>query len=95
MKAVKIIAKILVALAAIAGVVYVIATYGNQIVAGCKKVLASLPCCKDKETCNAEVVEAEAEAVAEEAAEEEAPVEVVEAVEEAPADAAEETDFEA
>ena len=95
MKAVKIIAKILVALAAIAGVVYVIATYGNQIVAWCKKVLASLPCCKDKETCNAEVVEAEAEAVAEEAAEEEAPVEVVEAVEEAPADAAEGTDFEA
>ena len=95
MKAVKIIAKILVALAAIAGVVYVIATYGNQIVAWCKKVLASLPCYKDKETCNAEVVEAEAEAVAEEAAEEEAPVEVVEAVEEAPADAAEETDFEA
>ena len=95
MKAVKIIAKILVALAAIAGVVYVIATYGNQIVAWCKKVLASLPCCKDKETCNAEVVEADAEAVAEEAAEEEAPVEVVEAVEEAPADAAEETDFEA
>ena len=95
MKAVKIIAKILVALAAIAGVVYVIATYGNQIVAWCKKVLASLPCCKDKETCNAEVVEAEAEAFAEEAADEEAPVEVVEAVDEAPADAAEETDFEA
>ena len=95
MKAVKIIAKILVALAAIAGVVYVIATYGNQIVAWCKKVLASLPCCKDKETCYAEAVEAEAEAVAEEAAEEEAPVEVVEAVEEAPADAAEEPDFEA
>ena len=95
MKAVKIIAKILVALAAIAGVVYVIATYGNQIVAWCKKVLASLPCCKDKETCNAEVVEAEAEAVAEEAAVDEAPVEVVEAVDEDPADAAEETDFEA
>ena len=95
MKAVKIIAKILVALAAIAGVVYVIATYGNQIVAWCKKVLASQPCCKDKQTCNAEVVEAEAEAVAEEAAEEEPPVAVVEAVEEAPADAAEESDFEA
>lgn len=95
MKVAKLIAKIVVALAAIAGAVYVMATYGNQIVAWCKKVLASLPCCKDKETCNAEVVEAEAEAVAEEAAEEEAPVEVVEAVEEAPADAAEETDFEA
>ena len=89
MKAVKIIAKILVALAAIAGAVYVIATYGNQIVAWCKKILASLPCCKEKETCAAEVVEAEAEA------EEEAAIEVVEAVEEAPADAAEEADFEA
>ena len=97
MKAVKIIAKILVALAAIAGAVYVIATYGNQIVAWCKKVLASLPCCKDKDF-RAEVavtVDTDAEAAEEEAAEEEAPVEVVEAVEEAPADAAEETDFEA
>lgn len=96
MKAVKIIAKVLVALAAIAGVVYVIATYGNQIVAWCKKVLASLPCCKDKEACEVEAVEAEA--AEEEAAEEEAVVEVVEvveAVEEAPADAAEEADFEA
>ena len=93
MKAVKTIAKILVALAAIAGAVYVIATYSNQIVAWCKKILASLPCCKDKECCAAEVVEAEA--AEEEATEEEAAVEVVEAVEEAPADAAEEADFEA
>ena len=45
MKVAKLIAKIVVALAAIAGAVYVIATYGNQIVAWCKKVLASLPCC--------------------------------------------------
>ena len=43
MKLAKLIAKIVVALAAIAGAVYVIATYGNQIVAWCKKVLASLP----------------------------------------------------
>ena len=93
MKAFKTIAKILVALAAIAGVVYVVATYGNQIVAWCKKLLASLPCCKEKEPCAAEVVEAEA--AEEEAAEEEAAVEVVEAVEEIPADAAEEADFEA
>lgn len=92
MKTFKIIVKILVALAAVAGVVYVVATYGNQIVAWCKKVLASLSCCKDKEACAAEVVEAEA---AEEEAAEEAAVEVVEAVEEAPADAADEADFEA
>ena len=38
------IVKILTALAAIAGAVYVIATYGDQIVAWAKKVLASLPC---------------------------------------------------
>ena len=51
MKAAKFIAKIVVALAAIAGAVYVIATYGNQIVAWCKKVLASLPCCKEECEC--------------------------------------------
>lgn len=47
MKIAKLIGKIVVALAAIAGVVYVMATYGNQIVAWCKKVLASLPCACD------------------------------------------------
>ena len=36
MKVAKLIAKIVVALAAIAGAVYVMATYGNQIVAWCK-----------------------------------------------------------
>ena len=40
------IVKILTALATIAGVIYIIATYGEQIVAWCKKVLASLPCCQ-------------------------------------------------
>ena len=54
MKVAKLIAKIVVALAAIAGAVYVIATYGNQIVAWCKKVLASLPCCKDACCCDGE-----------------------------------------
>ena len=77
MKTAKLIAKILVAAAAVAGVVYVIATYGNQIVAWCKKLLASLPCCKG-EACEACEVEA-AEEAAEEAVEE-----VVEAVEEVP-----------
>ena len=96
MKTTKIIANILVTLAAIAGAVYVIATYGEQIAAWCKKILASLPCC-----CNdVEVeVEVEAEPVVDEAVEEvveeaaeEAPAE--EAVEEAAEEAvAEEADF--
>ena len=63
MKTTKFIANILVTLAAIAGAVYVVATYGEQIVAWCKKVLASLPCnCE----CKVEIVsepEAEEEAV--------------------------------
>ena len=73
--------KMIAALAAIAGAVYVVAIYGEQIVAWCKKVLASLPCnCQ----CKVEIVsepEAEEEApaaeeeAAEEAAEEEAPAE--------------------
>ena len=44
MKAFNLIVKIVVALAAVAGAVYVIATYGEQIVAWAKKILASLPC---------------------------------------------------
>ena len=50
MKTVNTIVKILSALAAVAGAVYIIATYGEQITAWAKKALASLPkcpCCKD------------------------------------------------
>ena len=36
--------KVLTALAAIAGAIYVVATYGDKIVAWAKKVWASLPC---------------------------------------------------
>lgn len=62
------IVKILTALAAVAGAIYVVATYGDQIVAWAKKVWASLPCPKCEE---AEVVEEfAAEAPAEEAAQE-------------------------
>ena len=101
MKVAKLIAKIVVALAAIAGAVYVMATYGNQIVAWCKKVLASLPCCDsgcecccggecdcDDECCCGEECcceEATEEAVEEVAAEEVAAEEV--AAEEAANDA--------
>ena len=50
MKTVNTIVKILSALAAVAGAVYIIATYGEQITAWAKKTLASLPkcpCCKE------------------------------------------------
>ena len=42
MKALKTIAKILVALAAVAGVVYVVATYGEKIVAWARKVMSNI-----------------------------------------------------
>jgi hypothetical protein len=45
MKAANIIVKVLVALAAVAGAVYVIATYGDKIVAWAKKILAAFPKC--------------------------------------------------
>ena len=55
MKVINTITKILIALAAVAGAVYVVATYGEQIVAWCKKLLASLPCCCNcKCTCDCE-----------------------------------------
>ena len=83
------IVKILVALAAIAGIVYVAATYGDKIVAWCKKLLNSLPCgkCCEEETC---VCEAAEDAPAEEPVEEA----LEEAVAEADTVVAEENDFE-
>ena len=97
MKAFNLIVKILAALAAIAGVIYVIATYGEQIVAWAKKILASFPKCPACE-------EAEEVPVAEEAVAEEVPAEeeAVEVTIEVPAEevaetepVAEEADFEA
>jgi len=83
MKIVSTIIKLLVALAAVAGAVYVAATYGDKIVAWCKKMINCKCCC----AADAEIVEEAAEeAPAEEAAVEEAPAE------EAPAVA--ESDFE-
>lgn len=66
--------KILAALAAIAGAIYVLATYGDKIVAWAKSVLAKVNCCcckdaivltSDEEVAPAEEVAAE-EATAEE-----------------------------
>ena len=80
--------KILTALAAIAGAIYVIATYGDKIVAWAKKILAACPCCNETCECGGECeCEGECqcdgeckcaeEAAAEEAPAEEAPVEEI------------------
>lgn len=62
------IAKILTALAAIAGAIYLVATYGEQIVAWAKKLWSAMPKCPNCE--EAEVVEEFVEDTAPEAAEE-------------------------
>ena len=53
MKVLNTVVKLLTALAAVAGAVYIVATYGEQIVAWAKKTLAALPkcpcCCGDAE----------------------------------------------
>lgn len=81
------IVKILTALATIAGAVYIIATYGEQIVAWAKKLLNAMPkcpCCEEAEAeavveVTEEPIEAAEEVPAEEpAAEEIAAEEVVE-----------------
>lgn len=72
MKVLNTIIKLLTALAAVAGIVYIVATYGEQIVAWCKKTLASLPKCPSCEEAEEETpVEDPAEEAAEEVAAEE------------------------
>ena len=94
----KTVLKVLTALAAVIGAAYVIATYGDKIVAWAKQLLAKLPCrCKVDLEVDFEN-EADAENAAEEAAEpavEEVPVdeEVEEVVIEAHEPVAEEADF--
>ena len=51
MKNVALIVKILTAIAAIVGAAYLVATYGEQVVAWAKKMLASCPCKCDAEDC--------------------------------------------
>ena len=85
----KTIMKILTALAAIAGVIYIIATYGDKIVAWAKNLVENCPC-KCKCNCEGECeckcdggcqCECECqEAPAEEAAPAEAPAEEIEEV---------------
>lgn len=50
----KTVLKVLTALAAIAGIVYVIATYGDKIVAWAKKIMAACPCCNNTCECECE-----------------------------------------
>ena len=78
--------KLLTALATLAGIIYILATYGEQIVAWAKKMLASLPKCPSCEDASAVDFEEEITPVEEPAAEEaaeEAPAEEV-AAEEVP-----------
>lgn len=87
MKALNTVVKILAALAAVAGAVYIVATYGEQIVAWAKKALNALPKCPH---CSGTPVDAEDFSAVEETAEEtpeEAPAEepVVEEIPEEPA----------
>lgn len=89
MKVASIIIKIVAALAAVAGVVFVIATYGDKIVAWAKKMLGCCPCDGECECCECECFE-ETEEVAEDAAEE--IEEVIEEANEEPIAA--ESDFE-
>ena len=52
MKPINTIMKILTALAAVAGAIYILATYGEQIVAWAKKIwnaMPKCPCCEDEE----------------------------------------------
>ena len=88
MKTLNAIVKVVTALAAVAGAIYIVATYGEQIVAWAKKVLASLPkcpCCEKAEPVE-EAPAAEEPAPVEEApaAEEPAPAEEAPAEEPAP-----------
>lgn len=95
----KIAMKILAALAAVVGVVYVVATYGDKIVAWAKNLLASCPCCNSEcEVVEEDFVTEEAPVAEEAPAEEEAPVTEgpeVEIVVESNEPVAEEADFEA
>ena len=90
MKAFNMIVKVLAALAAVAGTVYIIATYGEQIVDWCKKTLEALPKCPlcDRDDHDIEVeitTAAPAKAAAEEPAAEEVPAPKAAAAEAAPA----------
>ncbi len=90
MKVFNVVVKIVLALTAVAGAVYLAATYGDKIVAWAKNLLAKCRCCCECE-CDGEC-ECECECACEEVAEE-APIEEVVINETEPV--AEAADFEA
>ena len=90
MKVFTIVMKVLLALAAVAGAVYIAATYGDKIVAWAKKLLGSCKCCCDCD-CECEEGECECECCCAEAAEE---IAEVPAEEPAAEETATEADFE-
>ena len=101
MKTFNLIAKIVAALAAVAGIVYIVATYGDKIVAWAKRLLGKCECsceecdCEGCEECCSECEgceKAEEFVEAEEAEETEEAAEATEATEETVT--AEEKDFE-
>lgn len=85
MKAVRIIVKVALALAAVAGVVYLAATYGDRIVAWAKGLLKGKCCCGSDCACGDECVCDDAECTCECA--EEAPVEATDEAEPVAAEA--------
>lgn len=86
MKAVNIIVKIVTALAAAAGFIYILATYGDKMYAWANKVMDRLNAAFPKTEAEEVPAEETEEAPAEEAAEEAAPVEEVAEEEAAPAE---------
>jgi len=79
MKAFETVVKILTALAAVAGAIFLLATYGEKIVAWAKKILASCPCkAAPVEEAAPETAETEPAAAEEAPAEESAPEEPAE-----------------
>ena len=91
MNILKTVLKIVVALAAIAGAIYVIATYGDKIVAWAKRILGCTECALVEEEAIVEEPEVAEEAVEEVPVEEPAAEEI--AAEEEP-HTADEADFE-
>ena len=105
MKNAALIAKILTAVAAIVGAAYLIATYGEQVVAWAKKLLATCPCkctAEDCANCECELdcpvdddeIDVDFEVEEDLAAEEVPVIEVEEPAVDVTAPVAEEADFE-
>ena len=102
MKIVSTVLKIVAALAALAGIIYIIATYGDKIVAWAKKMLSKCPCCCEDDCddcqCESDCDDCPCDCCCDEGCECDCCEEVADEAEEAPAEdtavSAEATDFE-